>query len=84
MELNYWTSSACRKASYDEASKEWSVLVERDGELLTLRPKQLVLATGMSGFPEVPTFRAARALGASSTIPAAIPRARPMRENAAW
>ena len=56
MELNYWTSSVCRKASYDEASKEWSVLVERDGELLTLRPKQLVLATGMSGFPEVPNF----------------------------
>jgi len=56
MELNYWTASACRKANYDEASKEWSVLVERGGELLTLRPKQLVLATGMSGFPEVPNF----------------------------
>jgi len=56
MELNYWTSSPCRKASYDEARKEWTVLVDRQGELLTLRPKQLVLATGMSGFPEVPNL----------------------------
>jgi putative flavoprotein involved in K+ transport len=54
MELNYWTSSACRKASYDEEEKEWTVRVDRQGELITLRPKQLVLATGMSGFPEVP------------------------------
>ena len=27
-------------------------MVERDGETVTLRPKQLVLATGMSGMPE--------------------------------
>ena len=30
--------------------------VERDGKTLTLRPKQLVLATGMSGFPKIPRF----------------------------
>jgi putative flavoprotein involved in K+ transport len=56
MELNYWTSSECIKASYDEARKEWTVLIDRSGERVTLRPKQLVLATGMSGFPEVPRF----------------------------
>jgi putative flavoprotein involved in K+ transport len=44
MELTYWTSSPCRKASYDEARKEWTVLVDRQGELLTLTPKQLVRA----------------------------------------
>jgi putative flavoprotein involved in K+ transport len=32
------------------------VTVERDGEQLVLRPKQLVLATGMSGKPSVPVF----------------------------
>jgi putative flavoprotein involved in K+ transport len=32
------------------------VTVERDGEPVTLRPKQLVLATGMSGRPNRPTF----------------------------
>ena len=56
MELNYWTSTVCKKASYDEQSEEWTVIVERDGEELTLKPKQLVLATGMSGKPNMPTF----------------------------
>ena len=54
MELNYWTSSPCLNASYDAAAKEWTVRVDRNGDAVTLRPKQLVLATGMSGFPEVP------------------------------
>jgi len=56
MELNYWHSTECRSASYDEESKEWEVVVERGGETLTLRPKQLVLATGMSGVPNVVEF----------------------------
>ncbi|MDO6805566.1 NAD(P)/FAD-dependent oxidoreductase, partial [Wenyingzhuangia sp. 1_MG-2023] len=30
------------------------VQVNRQGEALTLRPKQLVLATGMSGIPNIP------------------------------
>jgi len=56
MELNYWTASKCVRASYDDARKEWMVVVDRAGEPMTLRPKQLVLATGMSGMPEVPAF----------------------------
>ncbi len=28
----------------------------RDGEKVTLRPKQLVFALGVSGYPNVPTF----------------------------
>jgi len=54
MELNYWTSAECRGAEFDEARREWKVLVDRGGERLTLRPKHLVLATGMSGFPQLP------------------------------
>jgi putative flavoprotein involved in K+ transport len=54
MELNYWTKSTCDSASYDEASGEWTVEVNRDGEKVTLKPKQLVLATGMSGVPNMP------------------------------
>lgn len=57
MELNYWTSTICRKATYDAAAEEWIVEVERDGRPVTLRPKQLVLATGMSGLPNVPSFK---------------------------
>ncbi len=54
MELNYWTKSICKSASYDEATGEWTVEVERDGQPVTLRPKQLVLATGMSAVPNMP------------------------------
>jgi putative flavoprotein involved in K+ transport len=56
MELDYWSSSPCKSASWDEARKEWSVVVERDGKPVTVRPRHIVLATGMSGFPEVPRY----------------------------
>jgi putative flavoprotein involved in K+ transport len=56
MELNYWHSTECHSASYDETSQEWEVVVERGGKTLTLRPKQLVLATGMSGVPNIVEF----------------------------
>ena len=54
MELNYWHSTECLRAHYDETTREWMVTVERAGKTVVLRPKQLVLATGMSGMPNVP------------------------------
>ncbi|MBM3772681.1 MAG: NAD(P)/FAD-dependent oxidoreductase [Acidimicrobiia bacterium] len=54
MELDYWGSTTCQQASYDEAHQEWVVTVDRASETVVLRPKQLVLATGMSGVPNVP------------------------------
>ncbi|HEY0202677.1 MAG TPA: NAD(P)/FAD-dependent oxidoreductase, partial [Acetobacteraceae bacterium] len=54
MELNYWTRTECKSARYDEDKGEWTVEVVRDGQPLTLHPKQLVLATGMSGIPNMP------------------------------
>jgi len=54
MELNYWSSTEAKRATYDEAKGEWEVVVERDGQEITLRPKQLVMATGMSGKANVP------------------------------
>ena len=56
MELNYWSRTTCKKASYDEATGEWTVVVDRDGQEVTLRPRQLVLATGMSAKPNLPTY----------------------------
>ncbi|MEZ5537715.1 MAG: NAD(P)/FAD-dependent oxidoreductase [Thiolinea sp.] len=56
MELNYWTSSSCEGASYDEEKQEWTVNIDRNGEKVVLNPKQLVLATGMSGRPNIPDF----------------------------
>jgi putative flavoprotein involved in K+ transport len=57
MELNYWTRSTCKSAKYDAARGEWTVIVDRDGQEVTLRPKELVLATGMSGKANMPKFK---------------------------
>ena len=57
MEVPYWSSTTATSASWSDEAGEWTVEVEREGKPLTLRPKQLVFATGMSGkanVPEVP------------------------------
>ena len=54
MELNYWSSTECLSASYNKDTGEWEVIVRQKGKEITLRPKQLVLATGMSGVPNIP------------------------------
>ena len=57
MELNYWSSTICRQAAYDEATQRWSVTVERAGEPVVLKPKQLVLATGGAlSSPRIPAI----------------------------
>ncbi|NOR04526.1 NAD(P)/FAD-dependent oxidoreductase [Mycolicibacterium fortuitum] len=56
MEVPYWSSTTCVSASYDEGEQRWTVEVNRNGEPVTLRPVQLVLATGMSGKPSIPTL----------------------------
>lgn len=56
MELNYWSKTTAKSATYDEKTKEWTVVVNRDGKEVVLRPKQLVMATGMSGKARIPTF----------------------------
>ena len=60
MELNYWTKSECISAKFDEDASEWTMVVNRDGKTFTLHPKQLVLATGMSGVPNIPKFLGAQ------------------------
>ena len=54
MEIPYWSSTTATSASYNKEKGEWTVEVERDGKPLTLKPKELVLATGMSGKPNIP------------------------------
>jgi len=56
MELNYWSSTTAQSASYDDATGTWTVRVMRDGKEVVLRPKQLVLATGMSAKANIPSF----------------------------
>jgi putative flavoprotein involved in K+ transport len=55
MQLDYRASTTCVGASFD--GEQWEVHLEQNGEPLTLWPKHLVLATGMSGFPHVPDLK---------------------------
>jgi putative flavoprotein involved in K+ transport len=61
MELNYWGSTTCKKATFNETRQEWEITVDREGREVTLRPKELVIALGVSGYPNVP-----KVLGAES------------------
>ena len=79
MEVPYWSKTTCLSASFDEAEKRWTVELDRDGERLTLHPTQLVLATGMSGKPSVPTLRGAGRLRRRPTSLQRAPRSRPLR-----
>ncbi|HZM34985.1 MAG TPA: NAD(P)/FAD-dependent oxidoreductase [Burkholderiales bacterium] len=52
MDLDYWTSAECVGASFAEDG--WMVKVRKEGQALLLKPTHLVLATGMSGVPNMP------------------------------
>jgi len=55
MELNYWTGTEFESGAYDEAEGRWSVALRRaDGGKRTTRPRHVVMATGVSGIPNLP------------------------------
>jgi cation diffusion facilitator CzcD-associated flavoprotein CzcO len=55
MELNYWTGTEFESGSYDEAEGRWSVVLRRaDGSTRTMHPRHVVIATGVSGIPNMP------------------------------
>ncbi|WP_408377691.1 NAD(P)-binding domain-containing protein [Paraburkholderia megapolitana] len=56
MELNYWSSTECVSARYDESEQAWQVTLNRAGKQVEVRPKQLVFASGASGYPVVPSI----------------------------
>jgi len=56
MELNYWTGTEFLGGSYDEG--RWTVTLNRDGEKRELRPRHVVMATGVSGIPNIPDIPA--------------------------
>lgn len=53
MELTYWGGTECVSARFDDAEKRWTVELVRDGKTITLRPAQLVFATGAYGPPKM-------------------------------
>ena len=61
MELNYWTGSELESGHYDETEERWSVMLRRaDGSALEMRPRHVVMATGVSGIPSVPEIASLR------------------------
>ncbi|MER8748027.1 NAD(P)/FAD-dependent oxidoreductase [Mesorhizobium sp. M1050] len=63
MELNIWCSANVRSAHFDDRNNEWVVNVERESGTVVLRPKQLVIATGLSGKPKIPALPGAESFG---------------------
>jgi cation diffusion facilitator CzcD-associated flavoprotein CzcO len=62
LDLNVWTQSKLVSSSWDEAKKEWTATVERirtdnsQIETRTFHPKHIILATGHSGKPNMPSI----------------------------
>ena len=55
MELNYWTATSLESGAYNEADGRWSVVLRgADGNQRTMHPRHVVMATGVSGIPNLP------------------------------
>lgn len=56
MEINFWTNTSFEGASRDDAGV-WNVtLKQADGSQRTLRPRHIVMATSISGTPNIPAL----------------------------
>jgi putative flavoprotein involved in K+ transport len=55
MELNFWTETEFEGGSYDDKEQRWTVTLRHgDGSERIMHPRHVVLATGVSGIPNVP------------------------------
>jgi putative flavoprotein involved in K+ transport len=55
MELNSWTATEFVSGAYDEAHRVWvAKLLRADGSTHNVRPRHIVMATGVSGIPNMP------------------------------
>ena len=54
MELNYWTDTEFVGATYDETQARWNAVLGRDGRTRDMHPRHIVMATGVSGIPNMP------------------------------
>ncbi|KAJ7348988.1 FAD/NAD-P-binding domain-containing protein [Mycena albidolilacea] len=67
-DLVVWTNSQpLPQPIYDSLSKRWTVMVDREGERVTLNPVHIVVAGGTLGAPRIPVIRDAEVF-AGTTI----------------
>jgi len=61
MELNFWTGTEFESGRYDETDERWTATLRRaDGAKRELHPRHIVMATGVSGIPNVPDIPSLR------------------------
>ncbi len=63
MELNYWTATEFEGGVYDESEQRWSVMLHRADGMRRMRPRHVVMATGVSGIPNRPDMPSLRNFG---------------------
>jgi cation diffusion facilitator CzcD-associated flavoprotein CzcO len=64
MELNYWTATEFEGGVYNEIDGRWSVVLRwADGTKREMRPRHVVMATGVSGIPNLPDIPTLRNFG---------------------
>ncbi len=57
MEINFWTRTSFEGASYDAAAKSWVARLKlADGSIREMRPRHIVMATSVSGTPNIPAI----------------------------
>ncbi|KAL0581089.1 hypothetical protein V5O48_000983 [Marasmius crinis-equi] len=68
-DLLYWTNSTpLPTPTYDFVTKKWTVDIKRNGEIVTVHPAHIVLATGTLGAPRVPSVISTGNHGFSGTV----------------
>jgi cation diffusion facilitator CzcD-associated flavoprotein CzcO len=57
MEINYWTGTEFIAGEYDPDRQHWHAVIRHaDGSQRTLRPRHIVMATGVNGIPNIPNI----------------------------
>jgi shikimate 5-dehydrogenase len=56
LELNFWTATEFLGGRYDEKAGHWIMKLRRDGTEREMRPRHIVMATGVSGIPNIPAI----------------------------
>jgi thioredoxin reductase len=54
MELNYWPATEFQGGVYDDSTGRWSVALQRADGIRMMHPRHIVMATGVSGIPNLP------------------------------
>ncbi len=67
LELNFWTDTEFEGGSYDETQGRWDVTLRRGGETRIMHPRHVVLATGVSGIPNIPEIPGLKNFGGQVT-----------------